>query len=108
MGFKKHVPEHRMDLDPEWRERAACQYVDPETFYPAGEDAPPGRANVQVGYSTAKEFCQVSGCPVRFECLEDALAVEGPNTFGVRGGTTPNERREILRERRQQQQVMAA
>lgn len=46
----------------------------------------------------AKAIC--FGCPVRLACLEDAIAAG--DWFAVRGGTSPKERRRIVRERSQQ------
>ena len=66
-----------------WQERALCAQVDPEAFFP------------DKGATTrdAKRVCQ--SCPVRSECLEDALRHnEG---FGIRGGLTERERRHLKR-----------
>jgi WhiB family redox-sensing transcriptional regulator len=69
-----------------WRNRAACQGVDPEVFFPVSdEDAEP-----------AKEIC--AQCSVREACLEYALAYRERD--GVWGGATERERRRILRHRR--------
>lgn len=35
-----------------------------------------------------------SRCPVQFECLQDAI--DYPATDGIRGGTTPYQRRQLL------------
>jgi hypothetical protein len=68
----------------EWRERAHCRSVEPETFFPTAEAGPEYEAQVAV----AKTVC--ARCPVRAECLAEAL-VRIP--FGVAGGLTPEERR---------------
>ncbi len=68
-----------------WRDRAACAApgVDPELFFPdRGEHGKAARA---------KRIC--AGCPVRGACLADALAVSGSEDYGIRGGTTREERR---------------
>lgn len=74
------------DLD--WREFAACRDVDPEWFFPLGDrwsDADrPGRA---------KAVC--AACPVRAECLADALA--GGDAWSIRGGLDPVERASLAR-----------
>jgi hypothetical protein len=44
---------------------------------------------------TAKRICGV--CPVRTDCLADAL-IRRDVAFGVLGGLTPNERRRLLRD----------
>lgn len=68
-----------------WRWQAACARpgVDPELFFPA----PGERGKVD----RAKRIC--AGCPVRGACLADALAVSGSLDYGIRGGTTREERR---------------
>lgn len=70
---------------PDWREEGLCCQVDPEPFFP------------EKGGSSrrAKEICM--SCPVRSTCLETALATQEP--FGVWGGLSAQERRELLRER---------
>jgi WhiB family redox-sensing transcriptional regulator len=76
------------DLDPEldWRARGQCAQVDPELFFPE-----------KGGNSReAKRIC--AACPVREECLEDALGRS--EQFGVWGGLTERERRMLLRARR--------
>lgn len=68
-----------------WRRRAACARpgVDPELFFPdQGE-----RGKV----AQAKRIC--AGCPVRAACLADALATPATRDYGIRGGTTREERR---------------
>jgi WhiB family redox-sensing transcriptional regulator len=67
-----------------WSERAACHSVDPEELF--GESARQNRA---------KAVC--SGCPVRTECLAEAL--DHRIEFGVWGGMTERERRALLRRR---------
>ncbi len=69
-----------------WRDQATCREVDPELFFP--EAGGGGRA--------AKRVCAV--CPVRTECLADALD-RRDTAYGVLGGMTPSERRELLRQR---------
>src|SRR6266540_1660977 len=64
-----------------WRDRAACvaPAIDPELFFPA------------------KRVC--ARCPVRVECLADALACMPTHDDGIRGGLTLTERRALRRER---------
>lgn len=70
----------------EWRENAKCRGLDPEMFAPLPGSADEGRA---------KAICWA--CPVRLECLDEALAEADEDT--VRGGHTPTERRALMRER---------
>lgn len=67
----------------DWQERALCAQTDPEAFFP------------EKGGSTreAKRIC--SGCEVRAECLEYALAHD--ERFGIWGGLSERERRRIKR-----------
>jgi WhiB family redox-sensing transcriptional regulator len=48
--------------DQSWRAEALCAQTDPELFYPECGQIP----------HTAKRIC--AACPVRTECLDDALA----------------------------------
>lgn len=68
----------------DWRELAACRSSDPEIFFPAADSGPSYVAQVAV----AKTIC--AGCPVRAECLAEALT---RIPFGIAGGLTPEERR---------------
>ncbi|MDQ2709423.1 MAG: WhiB family transcriptional regulator [Actinomycetota bacterium] len=68
-----------------WRDDAACQQVYADLFSPEVGQNP----------NAAKRVCAV--CPVRVACLTDALD-RHDTTYGVLGGTTPRERRELLRQ----------
>lgn len=73
-----------------WRDLAACRGMDTNLFYPRRGDS--------VGVARARAVC--ASCPVRQECLDDALATESPSdggsatraTVGVRGGLSARER----------------
>ena len=68
-----------------WTKSALCAETDPEAFFPEkGEST-----------SVARQVC--NACPVREECLNDALARD--EQFGVWGGHSVVERRKIARER---------
>jgi WhiB family redox-sensing transcriptional regulator len=71
------------DEEPDWQENALCAQTDPEAFFP------------EKGGSTreAKRIC--SGCDVRAECLEYALAHD--ERFGIWGGLSERERRRLRR-----------
>jgi hypothetical protein len=73
-----------MSAEREWRSRAACRGVDGEIFFPTATEGPTYEAQVAV----AKAVCV--RCPVRAECLDEAL-VRIP--YGIAGGLTPEERR---------------
>ncbi len=70
-----------------WRLDALCAETDPEAFFP------------EKGGSTreAKRVC--TGCSVRAECLEFALAND--ERFGIWGGLSERERRRVRLERRE-------
>jgi len=74
----------QVDDDEEgWQERALCAQTDPEAFFP------------EKGGSTreAKRIC--SGCEVKPECLDYALAHD--ERFGIWGGLSERERRRLRR-----------
>ena len=73
----------QLDEEPGWQEQALCAQTDPEAFFP------------EKGGSTreAKRIC--SGCEVRAECLEYALAND--ERFGIWGGLSERERRRLRR-----------
>lgn len=73
-----------MTWNAEWTTRAACRGVDPDTLFVQG-----------AAQNRAKALCL--GCPVRTECLADAL--DNRIEFGVWGGMTERERRALLRKR---------
>ena len=73
-------------LEPSWRQRGACNGLDPGIFFPETEESA----------EEAKSICAL--CPVRISCLEHALASRERD--GVWGGTTEKERRRIIRQRR--------
>ena len=67
-----------------WTSRSACITSDPDDLFVTG-----------AAQNRAKAVCQ--GCPVRTECLADAL--DNRVEFGVWGGMTERERRALLRRR---------
>lgn len=73
----------------DWRDRAACRDEDPELFFPISETGP-GAEQVR----RAKAVC--AQCPVRSECLE--YAMDSGLDYGVFGGTTAYERRQLSRQ----------
>lgn len=76
-----------------WWERASCRGMDTRIFY-ATED---GGHDL---YAAARKVCV--WCPVRRECLEEAMRAEGEARWtrhGMWGGKTPAERDGIRRRR---------
>lgn len=80
------TPPSLTDRMPRFRDRAVCAEVDPEIFYPDKGQSP----------RAAKKICL--GCESRTQCLEWALS--RGEEFGVWGGTTPTERRDLRRDPR--------
>lgn len=68
----------------DWTARASCDSADPDELFVTG-----------AAQNRAKAVCL--GCPVRTECLSDAL--DNRVEFGVWGGMTERERRALLRRR---------
>jgi WhiB family transcriptional regulator, redox-sensing transcriptional regulator len=68
----------------DWSTQAACRTTDPDELFVQG-----------AAQNRAKAVC--TGCPVRTECLADAL--DNRVEFGVWGGMTERERRALLRRR---------
>jgi WhiB family transcriptional regulator, redox-sensing transcriptional regulator len=68
----------------DWRVNAACRDEDPDGLFVRGKEQ-----------RKAKLVC--IACPVRTECLAEAL--DGRIEFGVWGGMTERERRALLRRR---------
>jgi len=68
----------------DWATYGACRSGDPDTLFVQGAEQ-----------NRAKAVCM--GCPVRTECLADAL--DNGVEFGVWGGMTERERRALLKRR---------
>ncbi|BCK73948.1 hypothetical protein Srufu_079010 (plasmid) [Streptomyces libani subsp. rufus] len=80
-----HTPRHNTGRS-DWRLRGKCGPDDASLFFPEkGTDQ-------DAAHAQAKKICY--GCPVRDECLADALNNWEP--FGVRGGLTAQERQKLL------------
>jgi WhiB family redox-sensing transcriptional regulator len=68
----------------DWPSLAACRGSEPDELFVPG-----------AAQNRAKAVCR--GCPVRSECLADAL--DNRTEFGIWGGMTERERRALLRRR---------
>ncbi|WP_102508157.1 WhiB family transcriptional regulator [Sanguibacter massiliensis] len=81
-----------------WIDDAACRGVDTEVFFPPERI---GRGGGH-GYDARPALALCRACPVRQACLDAALDEEKnapSSTYGIRGGLTQDERRQILRRR---------
>jgi WhiB family redox-sensing transcriptional regulator len=77
----------------DWQLKGACQGLNSSVFFhPDGER---GSARARRA-DRAKAICQ--GCPVLEQCRRHALAAREP--YGVWGGLTEEERRELWTDRR--------
>lgn len=81
--------------DDSWPERAACKdYHDPDVFFrweTLNATRGPERDSM---IAEARAICDA--CPVKQECLEQAL--EARERWGMWGGTTAQERKEMFKE----------
>jgi WhiB family redox-sensing transcriptional regulator len=68
----------------DWAAAAACKKASPDQLFVRGAEQ-----------NKAKQLC--AGCPVRTECLAEAL--DNRIEWGVWGGMTERERRALLRRR---------
>jgi WhiB family redox-sensing transcriptional regulator len=66
----------------EWTTRAVCATADPDLLFVTG-----------AAQREAAKMCR--GCPVKLECLADAL--DNKVEFGVWGGLTERQRRALLK-----------
>ena len=77
-----------------WRYDARCQGEDTDLFYP-----PRDKEQYKVIATQAKAFCfgenKKTPCPVRKECLWDAVRREEPH--GIWGGLSHRERNALIR-----------
>jgi WhiB family redox-sensing transcriptional regulator len=76
----------RSDAVP-WHEHALCRQMDPELWFPEPWE----------NETPAKLIC--GRCPVRAACL--AYALDAHEEYGVWGGLSPEERRELHRRMRE-------
>ena len=83
-----------MAADNDWQDRGACRGMEVEMFFPV----------VEHEAFEAKRVCAM--CPVQAACLEFALMER--ERFGIWGGLTTQERRDLLRERRTAVELGAA
>lgn len=83
-----------------WMEDAACLDVDPEVFFPVGEE---GSAIYERDVAVAKGVC--AGCEVREQCLAYGVRQDVRQVLirvepeGVFGGLTARERSPLVRAR---------
>jgi WhiB family redox-sensing transcriptional regulator len=83
-----------LDNDHSWRNKSACNGVDTEIFYP-----PRDKSLYKTIADEAKSYCngtdEIPECPVRRECLWEAVRTEEPH--GIWGGLSHRERNALVR-----------
>jgi len=82
--------------DPKWADRALCSYDEwPDLWHPDGTTS----VSAIQQAAEAKRICNL--CPVRKDCLDDALETEGARKpdgrYGIRGGFNEDERYRLHR-----------
>mgnify|MGYP001585957220 CR=1 FL=1 len=88
-----------------WDSYAACRGMDAELWFPNSYTSPTGR------YQADQAISICLACPVRRECLDEALAAEGglvaDRRNGILAGYTPTDRynihRQLVRRRAREQ-----
>jgi len=83
-GGARHGGAAKIMWADDWASRGSCRTSDPDELFVQG-----------AAQNRAKAVCM--GCPVRTECLADAL--DNRVEFGVWGGMTERERRALLKRR---------
>jgi WhiB family redox-sensing transcriptional regulator len=78
----------------DWVQRGTCRDSRDDVHFPTGREDSPG---YRLGAAIAKLEC--AGCPVLTECR--AYALDVVDLEGIWGGTTPNDRTAIRRDRDQ-------
>ncbi len=79
----------------QWVKQAVCR-DDPDAMFPDNNEA---------GIAYARSVC--APCPVRRECLIDAIRT-GDNEHGIRAGLKPCERRAVVKELARREQAVQA
>lgn len=85
------------DLTARWRNDAACVGADPDLFVPEGQ----GQISPE-----AMRYCR--DCPVRNECLDEALTMTWADDEGIWGGTTVRNRHHVRFGTKTRTEAMAA
>lgn len=73
-----------------WRDHVACEGADPELFFP-DKNNETTRAQDEA---TIHRYC--NRCQAKTECLQEALSHGARDQWGIQGGMTQDQRRELL------------
>lgn len=74
--------------DEQWKNLAACRGTDTERFFPISHKS-------RSGADVASAIAVCTSCPVQQPCLDYAMSI--PQTYGIWGGTTEEQRRRLRR-----------
>lgn len=70
-----------------WAEQASCRGLPTEEFF----------TESRTGARRIKQIC--ARCPVRQQCLDEAIRAEDTSRYGIFGGLTAAERTQLARHR---------
>lgn len=73
-----------------WMLKAACKGVDPELFFPVGDDEDDDQPMAKKQINAARAVCRP--CPVAADCFEWAMENRKLTRYGMWGATLPRQR----------------
>ena len=82
-----------------WREQAACRGMCPDVFFPVAES----RSQQEAAWAKERAVQVCQACQVTDACL--AYSLDNDETYGVWGGSTPDDRDALRRLRRRRGEV---
>jgi hypothetical protein len=89
-----------------WRNRARCRGMDPDLFdIDAVGNAGTHGLRVCTGLHPSGDY--IGDCPVRTECLTEALGMHSSDDYGVLGGTTMDARSKVRAGQLSREKAMA-
>lgn len=87
-------------LPSNWRDQALCAEVGSETFFVDDVDSQEALRQANEKYPAARRICRE--CPVREQCLETEMRIEGSkhatHRFGIFGGLSPYQRHQLYKD----------
>lgn len=94
-------------METDWKLKGACSVARAplEYFYPPRARGRGSRFRNQLNSARALGYCRE--CPVMARCLEEALRRSPDADYGIWGGTTEAERRQLRKGRNRQAERIA-
>jgi hypothetical protein len=89
-----------------WRDRARCRGMDPDLF-DINAEGNTGTLGLRICTGLHPSGDYLGDCPVRAECLGEALSYSSLDDYGVLGGTTSDARSEVRAGRLDAKRAMA-